>query len=135
MAHAGEEKDVKELDPVGIAANTTLHDEPVAEDRDSSSEDEVEKALDPEKHAERTTQTRELTQVQTNATGITDITTTTDSPKEKRSRWKRWNPLKRNPPPLPEKRGVSREYTAGVWSRLTWQWVTPIMSVSYIRVH
>jgi hypothetical protein len=43
----------------------------------------------------------------------------------------RLNPLKRNPPPIPDTRAPSREPTAGWFSRLTFHWVTPIMMVSY----
>lgn len=41
------------------------------------------------------------------------------------------NPLKRsNKPPVPEQREVSREYGAGFFSLLTFQWMAPLMSVS-----
>jgi len=42
---------------------------------------------------------------------------------------KSWNPLKRNPPPIPMERGVSREYTAGKVSKLLFHWMTPILTV------
>jgi hypothetical protein len=42
---------------------------------------------------------------------------------------KSWNPLKRNPPPIPAERGVSREYTAGRLSKLFFHWMTPILTV------
>jgi ATP-binding cassette subfamily C (CFTR/MRP) protein 1 len=135
MAHAGDEKDMKELDPVGIATNSEIHP---AEDRDDSSEDEVAIALDPEKnaahHTKNLTTTTELSRTRTDATSMTEVTEAADPTKDTRSRWKRWNPLKRKPPPIPEIRGVSREYTANFWSMLTFQWVTPIMTVSLLRV-
>ncbi|KAK7734458.1 ATP-binding cassette transporter yor1 [Botryosphaeria dothidea] len=44
------------------------------------------------------------------------------------------NPLKRsNKPPVPEQREVSREYGAGFFSLLTFQWMAPLMSVGYQR--
>lgn len=43
----------------------------------------------------------------------------------------RANPLKRsNKPPVPTERDVSREYGAGFFSLLTFQWMAPLMSVS-----
>ncbi|KAI9755932.1 MAG: hypothetical protein M1835_000778 [Candelina submexicana] len=48
--------------------------------------------------------------------------------------YKRLNPLKRSKkPPVPTKRTVSREYRAGFWSLLTFQWMSPLMSVGYQR--
>jgi ATP-binding cassette, subfamily C (CFTR/MRP), member 1 len=128
MSHPGDEKDMKELDPVGIVTNTTMHEDLVAESRDDSSEDEVAIALDPEKHphTSKNMTTTELTRNDTSATGRTDVTEESDPPKKKKS----WNPLKRNPPPIPETRGISGEYRAGFLSRLSFQWVTPMMSVS-----
>jgi len=133
MAHAGEEKDMKELDPVGIATNSEIHPDLVAEDREDSSEDEV-AIFDHEKsaahHENKIETTTELTRHRTDATGVTSITEAAEPGKDERSRWKRWNPLKRKPPPVPEVRGQSREYTASFFSMLTFQWVTPIMTVS-----
>jgi ATP-binding cassette subfamily C (CFTR/MRP) protein 1 len=135
MAHSDEEKDMKELDPIGIATNSEMHPDQVAEARDDSSEDEVAIALDHEKNSTHhqtkdLTTANELSRTRTDATGVTEATEASGPTKDTRSRWKRWNPLKRKPPPVPETRGVSREYTANFWSMLTFQWVTPIMSVS-----
>lgn len=48
--------------------------------------------------------------------------------------YKSLNPLRRKPPPrVPTERVVSREYSAGLLSRLTWQWMAPIMHVGYQR--
>jgi ATP-binding cassette, subfamily C (CFTR/MRP), member 1 len=44
---------------------------------------------------------------------------------------KSWNPLKRNPPPIPAERGVSHEYLASPVSKLFFQWMTPILSVRF----
>ncbi|KAF2084152.1 ABC multidrug transporter-like protein [Saccharata proteae CBS 121410] len=53
----------------------------------------------------------------------------------KQKRWyKRLNPLKRGrKPEVPEERQVSREYGAGFWSMLTFNWMAPLMSVGYQR--
>jgi len=41
-----------------------------------------------------------------------------------------WLTRTRPPPPYPSERTVSPEYTAGIFSRLTFQWMSPMMSVS-----
>ena len=41
-----------------------------------------------------------------------------------------FNPLKRDPPPLPTKRYPSLEHDAGWASKLTFQWMQPLMAVS-----
>jgi ATP-binding cassette subfamily C (CFTR/MRP) protein 1 len=44
------------------------------------------------------------------------------------------NPLrKRNPPPVPESRSISREKGANFLSLLTFQWINPLMTVGYNR--
>jgi hypothetical protein len=138
MSGPHNEKDFKELDPVGVGANTTAHDEPVASPRGQSppdsisSSDDADKYYDNEKHPGKVAQGTEeaLSRKQTNATGITDMTDVTEAPEMKKRTWsQRLNPLKRNPPPVPKERGISREYTAGLFSLLTWTWVTPLMSV------
>jgi ABC-type multidrug transport system fused ATPase/permease subunit len=45
----------------------------------------------------------------------------------------RINPLRRNPPPIPEERAVSREYNASFLSLLTFQWMNPLMTTGYKR--
>lgn len=41
-----------------------------------------------------------------------------------------WLTRTRPPPPYPSERTVSPEYAAGIFSRLTFQWMSPMMSVS-----
>ena len=45
----------------------------------------------------------------------------------------RLNPLKRNAPPVPVDRTPAPEYRAGFWSKLTFQWISPLMAVGYQR--
>ncbi|KAL9112429.1 MAG: hypothetical protein Q9227_003271 [Pyrenula ochraceoflavens] len=48
--------------------------------------------------------------------------------------YKKLNPLKRRKkPPVPAERSVSREYSAGFLSLLTFQWMNPLMTVGYLR--
>ncbi|KAF2854807.1 hypothetical protein T440DRAFT_496167 [Plenodomus tracheiphilus IPT5] len=46
---------------------------------------------------------------------------------------KKLNLLKQNPPPVPKSREVCPEYTAGLLSKLSWQWMQPLMRVGYKR--
>lgn len=118
---------------MGIETNkAALHTEPVASPTQSSSSGDSihdvhdnEKDRDPEKTGKAT-----LSKIQSNATGISEVSQTTHATEPpKRSLWQRINPLKRNPPPVPEIRGQSREYTAGFFSLMTFQWITPLMRV------
>ncbi|CBX97089.1 similar to ABC multidrug transporter [Plenodomus lingam JN3] len=64
----------------------------------------------------------------------TDNDSDARSTMRKKKPWhRRLNFLKRNPPPVPKQRQVCPEYTAGLFSRLTWQWMQPLMSVGYKR--
>ena len=114
MAVTGDEKDWEKNDPVGVATNR-------AEDSDSSP-DEVEF----EKQESNILPAAVRTQ-----TTSTEITTVSDKTTEPETKKKRLNPLKRNPPPVPTERQPSREYTANFFSKLTFQWISPLMSVSW----
>ncbi|KAI4217682.1 MAG: hypothetical protein LQ351_000278 [Letrouitia transgressa] len=128
MAQDGrQEKEYSSTDPVGAAVATNTS-EPVATEplqqvvSDGTSFSTEEKLV-----AERT-----LTAATTRSTltvGSTSSATVLPKP------WyKRLNPLKRRiPPPIPKERIVSREYNAGFFSMLTFQWMAPIMHVGYQR--
>ena len=52
----------------------------------------------------------------------------------KRRPWWRWLLLQhRILPPIPSERGQSREYTANIFSKITFQWMTPLMNMGYER--
>ncbi|KAL1957525.1 hypothetical protein VTO42DRAFT_5751 [Malbranchea cinnamomea] len=36
-------------------------------------------------------------------------------------------------PPIPEERTVSKEYSAGFWSQITFDWMSPLMMTGYLR--
>ncbi|KAH7391842.1 P-loop containing nucleoside triphosphate hydrolase protein [Pyrenochaeta sp. MPI-SDFR-AT-0127] len=57
----------------------------------------------------------------------------TRSVRRKKPFYKRLNVLKNNPPPVPKEREVCPEYSAPLLSRLTWQWMHPLMRVGYKR--
>ena len=135
MAGRGEEKEFQSTDPVG-ATNATTSSEPIATEplqyvvsESGSSISGREK--DPEKRVRRTTTART-----TSTAGVSTLSTqgdqtrSTEQTSKKKAWYKRLNPLKRsNKPPVPKERVVSREYEAGFLSRLTFQWMSPLMRV------
>lgn len=77
----------------------------------------------------------EMKQVQSYATSNSAVTRTdsnVDHPVVKKKWYKKINPMKWGaPPPVPETRTPSREYTASFLSLVYFQWMAPIMSVSF----
>lgn len=129
-----EEKAWRTADPQA-AAVAIDEKEPVAEPVDQIEDDSDLEAqqMDLEKHPGKATAPRALTRTQSAYTEATDDATSTKSAKRKRTLWQRVNPLKRNPPPVPERRAPSREYRAPFLSMLYFQWVSPILTVGYKR--
>lgn len=131
----GEEKELQSTDPVG-AANATNNSEPVATEPlgyvVSESESSIsEREKEPEKRVART-----ITARTTSTTGASALSTQGDESKSteetsaKKAWYKRLNRLKgSHKPPVPKERVVSREYEAGFFSRLTFQWMSPLMRV------
>lgn len=77
-----------------------------------------------------------LSRLHTGNSTYTDMSDDTDakSASLKRRKWYRTNPLKWGAiPPVPKERKVSPEYSANIFSRLTWQWMQPLMNVGYKR--
>ncbi|KAI5862830.1 ATP-binding cassette transporter protein YOR1-like protein [Durotheca rogersii] len=87
----------------------------------------------PEKRAER----EELKRTQSYATdtsAATRATSRASAPARTRPWYKTPNPLRWGAiPPVPKERQVSREYKAGFFSKLTFQWMAPLMNVGYKR--
>jgi ATP-binding cassette subfamily C (CFTR/MRP) protein 1 len=128
-----QEKEMEDNYPM-TAGYTTAQPEPVAtepitadSDQDSSSFDEKN-----DKNGKDVGET--IMPVMSRRSVATSKTTDSekDQPPPKRSWSSRINPLKRNPPPVPKERIVSREYKASWISRLVFQWVQPLMTVSYL---
>lgn len=76
-----------------------------------------------------------LSRLQSSTSGVSSFSMELSSTKSTtvvRKKWyKRLNPLKGGKrPPVPETREVSAEYRAGLLSRLTFQWIAPLMVVS-----
>ena len=83
----------------------------------------------------------QMRRTQSNWTTATETSIATTEPPQaqeivarKRTWGQKLNPLKRKyPPPVPEVRTPSREQSANFFSRLTFQWISPLMSVGYQR--
>jgi len=79
---------------------------------------------------------RRKTQNATTEKGATSSATPGDEIQAARERTlkEKLNPFKkRNIPPVPSEREVTREYQAGFFSSLYFQWIAPLMSVGYQR--
>ncbi|KAL7625449.1 ATP-binding cassette transporter yor1 [Parahypoxylon ruwenzoriense] len=108
-----------------LATPASVYDDP---------EDEIQQHEESdEKRAER----KELKHTQSYATDTSAITRTTtraSAPTAKKPWYKTPNPLRWGSiPPVPKERQVSREYKAGFFSKLTFQWMAPLMDVGYKR--
>lgn len=117
--------------PDGTAA-TTNASQPVATEPLQVLESDSDSSSNAAKEKERPFANRTLT------TTTTKSSITVESKADKTAARKPWyrslNPLKKRiAPPVPKERVVSREYSAGLLSRLTWQWMAPIMHVGYQR--
>jgi len=117
-----------------MAANSAERHEPEAKEASDadSSPDEVEFEKHPDSENQESKNGPTAVRTQTTGTEITAVSDETTEPKTKKKLplSKRLNPLKRNPPPVPTERQQSREYTANIFSKLTFQWISPLMSVS-----
>ncbi|ETS80377.1 hypothetical protein PFICI_07906 [Pestalotiopsis fici W106-1] len=127
----------EELEPVDPAAavNATHESEPITP---------VSPILDPEEEIrrkeeehEKRAEREEIRRTQSTATDLSVLTRTTtgaSSPPQSKPWYKQPDPLKWGKiPPVPEERGESREYHAGWLSRLTFQWMAPLMMAGYKR--
>jgi ABC-type multidrug transport system fused ATPase/permease subunit len=82
-----------------------------------------------------------LDRTQSNFTTTTGTSVTSSQPANQlelppvKQTWsQKLNPLRRkNPPPVPDQRQVSREYDAGFFSLVTFQWMASFMDVGYQR--
>ncbi|KAL8702682.1 MAG: hypothetical protein Q9201_004143 [Fulgogasparrea decipioides] len=118
-------------DPVG-AADSTNESEPVATEPLQTVVSTSESSSDITEKKERPLADRTLTTTTTKSSVGDELTPA--EPPERKPWYRSLNPLKRRiPPPIPKERVISHEYKAGLFSRLTWQWMAPIMHVGYQR--
>ncbi|KAI9714511.1 MAG: hypothetical protein M1820_000472 [Bogoriella megaspora] len=141
MSAPGEEKEWRSNDEVG-AANSNLHDEPIATEplQEVITEKESNLAHRGGIQADnlgKQSQENNIFRSVTTGTEISENGLDTKSEKidaEKSSLWERINPLKRRrKPPVPKERQISREFGASIFSIISFQWMSPIMSVGYQR--
>ncbi|KAL8936625.1 MAG: hypothetical protein Q9211_004099 [Gyalolechia sp. 1 TL-2023] len=132
MAETGrQEKEYASTDPVGAAGSTNTS-EPITTEPLQTMVSDSDTSSNASEKKKRPLVDRTLT------TTTTRSSVTVEPRAEGRPIRKPWyqslNPLKkRTPPPIPKERIVSREYHARLFSRLTWQWMAPIMHVGYQR--
>jgi ATP-binding cassette, subfamily C (CFTR/MRP), member 1 len=129
MAEPGEEKDYKTTDPIGVA-NSTNTNKPVASEQDDvvpGNSDKATTALESIVKRQNLYQSKSYATT-TSAASASETESTAEA---KKSWYKRLNPLRwGTPPPAPQERTPSREYTAGFLSLMTFQWMAPLMTVS-----
>jgi ATP-binding cassette subfamily C (CFTR/MRP) protein 1 len=92
-------------------------------------------AHDPEADPKRR---QSLTRLESHTSAVSDFSdsdgASTKASIRKKKFYKRLNPLKWGPkPPIPKEREVCPEYTANVFSRLSFQWMQPLMAKGYKR--
>ncbi|KAI4868362.1 ATP-binding cassette transporter protein YOR1-like protein [Hypoxylon rubiginosum] len=134
MANEIEEKETKTADPLADVDNTAGSEPatPVSTFDDPDEEIRRHEESD-EKRADRT-ELKHTQSYATDASGITRTTSRASVPVTKKPWYKTPNPLLWGSiPPVPKERQISREYTAGFFSKLTFQWMAPLMSVGYKR--
>ncbi|KAI2473757.1 ATP-binding cassette transporter protein YOR1-like protein [Annulohypoxylon bovei var. microspora] len=131
MANETEHKEIKPADPLADVENignsepatpASVYDDPEKEIRKLEESDDNDRDV--------------LKQTQSHATDTSTITRTTTraSVPPKKPWYKTPNPLLWGSiPPIPKERQVSREYGAGFFSKLTFQWMAPLMNVGYKR--
>ncbi|KAK8041144.1 P-loop containing nucleoside triphosphate hydrolase protein [Apiospora phragmitis] len=133
------DKETKPADPLAEANAPTNPEEVAPKVSDNDTEDEIRHQLEPiQTRQERgDTKRQEMTRTQSQATDFSTLTRTTSRasvPPKSKPWYKQPNPLRWGSiPPVPTERQVSREYNAGFLSRLTFQWMAPLMNVGYKR--
>lgn len=83
--------------------------------------------------SEDSTRLEKVESTATDRTEASNVVPKQTEPPEKVPWHYRINPLRRNPPPVPEERAVCREYNASFLSLLTFQWMNPLMTTGYKR--
>ncbi|KAI1636918.1 P-loop containing nucleoside triphosphate hydrolase protein [Biscogniauxia mediterranea] len=138
MANESTEKETKpapEPEPLTVVSTAGAHGDSSPLSPIDDPEEEIRRLEEPDgKRAER----EELKVTQsyaTDASGLTRTTTRGSAPTQPKKPWyKTPNPLRWGSiPPVPKERVISREYQAGFFSKLTFQWMAPLMSVGYKR--
>ena len=131
MADPGQEKQYERPADPGADTDIAHQDEPV--DVDGKEKEYL--AINTEKGTDNggtaTKGRATLQQTKSYATTASAVSQISQPIQQKQPWFKTINPLRwGNPPPVPETRGVSKEYSASFLSMLYFGWVGPLMSVS-----
>jgi ATP-binding cassette subfamily C (CFTR/MRP) protein 1 len=131
-----QEKEVEwQLQDQEASANKPVQYEPIrSEPLETKAVEE-----DLEANAEKRSTRGNLSRLQSSTSGISefsDVVSSTRSTTSEKQKWyKKANPLRWGAkPPVPKTRDVSREYHASSFSRLTFHWISPLMTVCLILV-
>ena len=118
----------------------TQLDPDYAQDReriDRDGDEEIEKRLSNSSSDRAPHKRAPLDRMQSTATTATTASSFShveNTEQSKRGTWYNWLILKhRLVPPVPRERLVSREYGANIFSKITFQWITPLMTMGYNR--
>ncbi|KAI8633111.1 ATP-binding cassette transporter protein [Xylariaceae sp. FL1651] len=135
MANESVEKETKPADPL-VETDAPLNSEPSTPYVDQ--DDPEEEIRRREESLEERINRDELKRTQSYATDTSAITRTTTRTSVPAASTKPWyktpNPLLwGSVPPVPKEKQESREASAGFFSRLTFQWMAPLMNVGYKR--
>ncbi|KAF2647780.1 ABC multidrug transporter-like protein [Lophiostoma macrostomum CBS 122681] len=128
------EKEWRLNDPEVAAENPKEYEPIVTEPLEAVVSDK-----DVEANGEKRSTRGNLMRLQSSTSGVSDTETeysndAKSSASGKKQWYKKVNPLKWGAkPPVPESRAVCPEYKAGRFSRLTFQWISPLMTVGYKR--
>lgn len=121
------EKEIGLVDPQAAAVNPTEY-EPIksqADQKTLEASDSRNTSNTLSRHQSSTSTISEASHVESDARS---------SIRKKKKWYKRLNPLKRGPkPPVPVVQEICPEYGAGFFSRLTFQWIHPLMAKGYKR--
>ena len=129
----GQEKEYSSTDPVG-GVNSTNTSEPVATEPLQSVVSDSDSSSNVTEKKERPLADRTLTTTTTRSSITVGQPDPDPDPPAKKPWYSTLNPLKRRiPPPIPKERILSREHNAGLFSKLTWQWMAPLMHKGYQR--
>ncbi|PKS10784.1 hypothetical protein jhhlp_002541 [Lomentospora prolificans] len=129
MVDKDQPNDAKARDPL-TESNQSVTDGDLDEDAISAEKEEIKTA------AEATPRRPDLALTQSHATDASTTTQATTVPihADEPKKWYKTNPLRWGAtPPLPPAREPCPEYKAGFFSSLTFQWMTPLMTVGYRR--
>jgi ATP-binding cassette subfamily C (CFTR/MRP) protein 1 len=126
-----------------VAAENTNHEEPLDEDNDENEEKEYVQIAThggsgsgSDLGIEKKYQQPDVSRTKSYATDASVVTGTESHVEEPKKSWyKQLNPMRWGEiPPVPETRGVSKEYTASFLSLVYFQWMSPVMAASTLTL-